>query len=252
MRTASDLEHDEHVQDPAARLDAEVVDQGQEGDGRDCQRNRRRIRPAAETQRVAGKRDRDGRDRAAFNQQEQRPAVHEAHERMPPVSQVEILTAGFREDRAELGIGKCTGERDQAPGNPRREHERARVEALGNNVGIDEDAGADDAADDDHRGIEWSQRAAETHAGSLRDFLPPYAEAGTREPRLRAPSTKSSPCVLPLDSAPCLSGVLSMISVPSDINQETQNRTPASTEITRCLVFSGLSSSVPMVLSPHV
>jgi hypothetical protein len=71
---------------------------------------------------------------------------------------------------------RATGERDQASGNPRREHERARVETFCDNVGVDEDAGADDAADDDHRGVEWSQRAAETHAGSLRDFLPCHPE----------------------------------------------------------------------------
>ncbi len=40
------LEHDEHVQHAAPRLDAEVVHQRQGGDGRDGQRHWRRIGPA--------------------------------------------------------------------------------------------------------------------------------------------------------------------------------------------------------------
>jgi hypothetical protein len=52
----------------------------------------------------------------------------------------------------------------------RSEHQCRRWQPLRHDVGVDEDAGADDAADHDHRGIERPQRAPEARAGSLVGF----------------------------------------------------------------------------------
>ena len=43
------------------------------------------------------------------------------------------------------------------------EDERRTVEAFGDDIGIDEDAGADDPADHDHRRVEGAQGALERH-----------------------------------------------------------------------------------------
>ena len=104
---------------------------------------------------------------------------------MPAVAEVDVLAAGLREDGAELGVGVRTGKRDHAAGHPGAEHERAGVEALSDNVRIDEDAGADDAADDHHRRVEWPQRAAETHAGESMRFNAPYLEWAKKRPSAR-------------------------------------------------------------------
>ena len=55
--------------------------------------------PPDQPQRVGGERDRDGRDRAALDHQQQRPAVEESGQRMPAVAQVDVLAAGLREER---------------------------------------------------------------------------------------------------------------------------------------------------------
>ena len=83
---------------------------------------------------------------------------------MPAVTQVDVLPTGLRKQAPELCVREGAGERDRATGNPGREHEQAAVERPRDDVGIDEDAGADDAADHDHRGVERPERAAEGHA----------------------------------------------------------------------------------------
>src|ERR1700730_4598802 len=68
-REREDLEPDEGVQEPAARLHAEDVDPGQNRDGGDRQRRRRRSCLPDEPQRVLRERDRDGRDPAPLDQE---------------------------------------------------------------------------------------------------------------------------------------------------------------------------------------
>ena len=112
-------------------------------------------------QRVGGKGDRDRGDGAALDDEEQRPAVQEAGERMQSVAQVDVLAARLGKERAELGVGERAGQRDRAAGDPRPQHEQRRVETLRDDVGSDEDAGADDPPDHHHRGVEGTERALE-------------------------------------------------------------------------------------------
>ena len=53
---------------------------------------------------------------------------------MQAVAQVDVLPAGLREDRAELGVREGAGERDRAAGDPRAEHQQRRVEPLRDDV----------------------------------------------------------------------------------------------------------------------
>lgn len=92
------------------------------------------------------------------------------------------MAAGFRKQRAERRIGIRAGERNGAAGHPCPQHEPRGVEALRHDVGIDEDPGADDPADHDHRRVERAEGAFERHGGD-------YIEAGARISRL-IPSAK--------------------------------------------------------------
>jgi len=82
------------------------------------------------------------------------------------LAQVGVVPAGLREERAELGEGQRAGERDDTASQPCAQHQGRRVEALGDDVRVDEDAGTDDAADDHHRGIESAQLTAKRHGNS--------------------------------------------------------------------------------------
>ena len=82
---------------------------------------------------------------------------------MVRVAQVDVLTAGARCGGAEFGVGERADERDCAAGRPGAEDERRAVEAPGDDIGIDEDARTDDAADHDHRRVERAQGALEGH-----------------------------------------------------------------------------------------
>jgi len=83
---------------------------------------------------------------------------------MQTVAQIDILAAGFGEDRAQLGIRERASQRDRAPGRPRTEHEQRRVETLRDDVRGDKDARADDPADDHHRRVERTEGAFEGQA----------------------------------------------------------------------------------------
>jgi hypothetical protein len=119
---------------------------------------------ACEAQCVARERDRHRRDGAALDHQQQRPAVQEAGKRMAAVTQVDVLAAGLWKQTAELCVRECASERNRPAGDPCGQHEHTAVERPRNEVGIDEDAGPDDAADHDHRRVEGPEGAAKGHA----------------------------------------------------------------------------------------
>ena len=112
---------------------------------------------------VGRKRDRDGGNRAAFDHQQQCPPVQKAGHRMPSVAQIHVLPAGLWEDRSQFRVREGARERNRTACDPRRKHDHAARQPLRNDVRVDEDARPDDAADDDHRGIERPERAAEGH-----------------------------------------------------------------------------------------
>src|SRR5262249_37512815 len=74
--------------------------------------------------------------------------------------------------------GEGAAERDDSSHDPCGEDERSRGEPHGDKMRVDEDAGPDDAADDDHRRVERAERAAEPHGG--RELIPGAAESKER------------------------------------------------------------------------
>ena len=80
---------------------------------------------------------------------------------MPGVAQVGVLSADVGAQRRELGVDEGAHERDDAAGGPYAEDERRGVDLPGHDVRIDEDAGADDAAHDEHGGVERAEAAGE-------------------------------------------------------------------------------------------
>jgi nitroreductase len=75
---------------------------------------------------------------------------------------------GRGEERAELRERQGPRERDGAAGEPRRHDEQRGIEPLRDDVRVDEDAGTDDTADDDHGGVEPPELSAKGHAPTVR------------------------------------------------------------------------------------
>jgi hypothetical protein len=117
---------------------------------------------------VLRKRHRHCRHRAAFDHEQQRPAVEKRDERMIRVAEIHVLSARGRQHRAQLRVRQRSDQRNHRARHPGADHELGRLQTLSDDVRIDEDAGTDDAADDDHRRVERSKRALErlTHASA--------------------------------------------------------------------------------------
>ena len=116
-------------------------------------------RPARQFQKVARERYRDRRHAAGLNHQQQHPSVQKSGQRMKRVAQVCILPAHIRHARRQLGIDERAQHRHHAARHPHPEDQHRRMDLPGHNVRIDEDARADDAAHDDHGGVEQSDTA---------------------------------------------------------------------------------------------
>jgi hypothetical protein len=80
------------------------------------------------------------------------------------VAQVDVLSAGLRQHRAELRVGQRAGEREETGRHPRREHERRRACILRHDRRLDEDAGAYDGAYDQRRRVGEGEAANELRA----------------------------------------------------------------------------------------
>ena len=118
------FEDDEDVQHAAAGLDSKVVHDREQHDGGNGQGHRSDVRPSHQAKRVGREGDRHGRDGAALDHEQERPAVHEARKRMPAVTQIDVLPTSLGKQASELCVREGAGERDRATGNPGR---RARA-----------------------------------------------------------------------------------------------------------------------------
>ena len=121
------------------------------------------VGPPEQSQGIGREGDRHGSNRAGFNHQQQGPPVEKAGQRVPAVAKVDVLSAGAGKHATQLRVGECANESDGASRDPGRKHQDAAVQRAGDQVGVDEDAGADNAADDDHRGVEGAKRTTEGH-----------------------------------------------------------------------------------------
>ncbi len=75
--------------------------------------------------------------------------------------EVGILSSNLRAARSEFGIDERSGECDGSSRSPCAEDEKRRVDLLSDDVGIDEDAGANDASHHEHHRVEQAQAAKE-------------------------------------------------------------------------------------------
>jgi hypothetical protein len=71
-------------------------------------------------------------------------------------TQVSVLPTDFRHGSGELSPNKCAAQCDQSADEPRAEDERRRMHLLGDHGGIHKDAAPNNAAHDDHGGVEES------------------------------------------------------------------------------------------------
>jgi hypothetical protein len=82
---------------------------------------------------------------------------------MQTITKIGVLPADAREQRTQFGVAERTSKRNRSAGNPCGEDEWGTVQTARHDVGIDEDPGSDDAADDDHRSVESAERTIERH-----------------------------------------------------------------------------------------
>ena len=116
-------------------------------------------------------RERDGHrgHAASLNHQQQHPAIQKREQRMVCLANVRVLAADSRHPRRQFRINKCSGQRDHAAERPTRRESAAGVcTCMRNDVRIDKNSGADDAAHHDHRRVEKPQAG---HQTSRRIFL---------------------------------------------------------------------------------
>ncbi len=73
---------------------------------------------------------------------------------MECLAQIGVLAADDREPRRQLRVDETAGQSDQAARDPRAEDQQRGMDPLGDKIGIDENARADDAAHYGHGGAE--------------------------------------------------------------------------------------------------
>src|SRR5262249_31531474 len=111
---------------------------------------------------VRGQSDGTGGGRGGLDDEEQGPAVQESDQRMEGLAEKRVLSAHPGQHGAQLGEDECAGQRDGTATDPGRQNQEWGLYPLGDDVWIDEDAGADDAAEDDHRRVEEAEPGGES------------------------------------------------------------------------------------------
>ena len=151
------LEQHEYALHIAAGAHSKAIDrrQTQQGCGRD--------RPIADREAgdlaiVPAERDRHRRHPAGLGHQKKHPSIDERHRGMVGLTQIKILSARARQARRQLGPDEGTEQGKSSAQEPDAENQKRSVHAERDDVGIDEDTGADNAAHDDHGGVEYSEQ----------------------------------------------------------------------------------------------
>ena len=89
-----------------------------------------------------------------LDHKQQHPSIEKADGGMKGLAQIRVLAANFRPERRQFGIDERAQHGDHAADDPDAEDQQGRVQLLRDDVRVDEDAGADNAAHDDHGGVE--------------------------------------------------------------------------------------------------
>ena len=141
----------EDVLGDGAEGDAEAVDQGEEKDRRDRHRADEGGRTSHQRGGVVGEGDGHGGDGAGRHDEEQRPGVEEGGQGPERLAEVGVAAAHLRPALPELAVDERPDERHHAATDPDAERGGGRAHPLRHDGGVEEDPGADDAADDGHR-----------------------------------------------------------------------------------------------------
>jgi hypothetical protein len=108
---------------------------------------------------VFGEGDGYGGHPAGLGDQQQHPSINERHAGMVGFAQVEYWPPESGRRVASSAQMKRAGHGQCAADQPDAQNQERRVHLLRDHIGIDEDAGADDAAHHDHGGVEEAGRA---------------------------------------------------------------------------------------------
>ena len=170
-----ELQDREDVLRHSRGLHAHVVNPGEHHDRRDGERHGERLRQTGERQRVIRERDGHRRDGAGRDDEQQRPPIEECGQRAPCLTQVHVAATRLGAPISQLAETERTDQRDQAAESPGDEDQPGRADALCDGRGSAEDAAADDAAGDRHRGGKQAETAGV--GGHGRQSIPYSEEA---------------------------------------------------------------------------
>ena len=87
---------------------------------------------------------------------------------MERFAQISVLAADDGQAGGEFGVDKAPKERKEATRNPSGQDEERSVHAFGDEIRINENSSADDAAHHGHGGAEKAEMAREATAGRRR------------------------------------------------------------------------------------
>ena len=79
---------------------------------------------------------------------------------MVSLAQVKVLSTRARQARCKLCPDERTEQGKASAHEPDAQNQKRSVHAERNHVGVDENTGADNAAHDDHGGVEYSEQLA--------------------------------------------------------------------------------------------
>jgi hypothetical protein len=103
----------------------------------------------------------DGCHPAGLNHQQQYPAIKKRECRVIGLAKIRILSADCGKSGREFGPYECPAQADEPAEEPRSYDERGRVHLTGNDIRVDENAGADDSAHHRHGGVEQAKLAGQ-------------------------------------------------------------------------------------------
>jgi hypothetical protein len=95
-----------------------------------------------------------GRHASSLDDKQQHPPVEKCDRWMIGLAEVRVLTANFGKRGRQFSPDEGAAYSNNAAKNPGSQDQCWSVHLLRNDVGIDENTGADDAAHDEHGGVE--------------------------------------------------------------------------------------------------
>lgn len=143
---------------------AEAIDYRQEHHDRDRGKFFRN-HAVRERSRVLRERHRYSGGAARIDYQQADPAVKKAEQWMKRFAKVGVLAADLRHASGEFGVDESAEQGDDSSCDPRAQNQRGGVHQIRDDVWIDEDSGADDAAHHHHSGVEKAKLPGESGRG---------------------------------------------------------------------------------------